>query len=109
MAFCGVRHQPSDGDTHQDIATGRSRRQARMKPDAATTARLAELLQRLERAAGRIERGISAAVASAPGSPSDHDELRRAQAEISTLRALNETMARRVQAAIDRARAALDE
>lgn len=76
-----------------------------MKPETAGSARFDELLKRMELAVARIEQGVSRAAAS----PSDHDELRRAQAEISTLRALNETMASRVQAAIDRARTALDE
>jgi hypothetical protein len=76
-----------------------------MKPEVSTAKRLDELLKRLESAVGRIEQGSSCGL----GSQSDRDELRRAQAEISTLRALNETIARRVQAAIDRARTALDE
>lgn len=76
-----------------------------MKTEAATAKRLDQLLKRLERAAARIEQGASCGLSG----QSDRDELRRAQAEISTLRALNETIARRLQAAIDRARTALDE
>jgi hypothetical protein len=76
-----------------------------MRTNAGADARLADLLKRLDLAVARVE---GALIGAAPV-PSNRDDLRRAQAEIGTLKALNEALATRVQAAIDRARAALDE